>query len=315
MNILVTGSIGFIGYHLVNELSKTNNKIYGCDNLSSKSQFTQKKRLSILKKNKKFSFKRMDLKNFNLFNNYYKSKKIDFVIHLAAQPGVRISQEKPILTIDQNIKTFINLLEFCKKNKVRNFFYASSSSVYGNKSKFIEKQISKDVSSVYAATKVCNEVFANVYNYLYGINTLGLRFFTVYGEYGREDMAYYKFLNQIKKNKKITIFGNKKSVRSFTYIDDVVKSILLLVKKFKNKKYYNDFINIGNIKKNTLNELIQIIKENYSSDFKELILNRNKADVYKTHSSIFKLQKNIKYYPNTSLEIGMKKFINWFKSF
>ena len=315
MNILVTGSIGFIGYHLVNELSKTNNKIYGCDNLSSESQFTQKKRLSILKKNKKFLFKRMDLKNFNLFSNYYKSKKIDFIIHLAAQPGVRISQEKPIQTIDQNIKTFINLLEFCKKNKVRNFFYASSSSVYGNKNKFIEKQISKDVSSVYAATKVCNEVFANVYNYLYGINTLGLRFFTVYGEYGREDMAYYKFLNQIKKNKKITIFGDKKSIRSFTYIDDVVKSILLLVKNFKNKKYYNDFINIGNIKKNTLNELIQIIKENYSNDFKELILNRNKADVYKTHSSIFKLQKNIKYYPNTSLEIGMKKFINWFKSF
>lgn len=315
MNILITGSVGFIGYHLVNKLSKTKNKIYGCDNLSSKSQDTQKKRLANLKKNKKFSFKKLDLKDFNTFNNYYNSKSIDFIIHLAAQPGVRISQEKPLQTIDQNIKTFINLLEFCKQNKVKNFFYASSSSIYGNKSNFLEKQISKDVSSVYAATKLCNEIFANVYNYLYGINALGLRFFTVYGEYGREDMAYYKFLKQIKKNKKITVFGNKSSVRSFTYIDDVIKSIILLIKKFKNTKNYNDFINIGNYKKNTLNDLIKIIKKNYSKNFKEIILKRNKADVYKTHSSITKLKKKINYYPNTSLNVGMKKFINWYKKF
>jgi len=234
---------------------------------------------------------------------------------LAAQPGVRISQEKPLQTIDQNIKTFINLMEFCKNNKIKNFFYASSSSIYGNESKFVEKQVLKEVSSIYAASKVCNEVFANVYHFLYGINTLGLRFFTVYGAYGREDMAYYKFLNQIKKNKEITIYGNKKSERSFTYIDDVVHSIVLLINKFNKKKNYNDCINIGNAKKNSLNDLINLIKKNYSTNFKEKFFERNKADVFKTHSSIYKLKKNINYFPKTSLEVGMKKFIEWFKKF
>jgi len=195
MNILVTGSAGFIGFHLINELVKTKHRIYGCDNLSSKSYRTQKKRFLNLKKNKRINFKKIDLKDYKSFSKYYKKKKIKLIIHLAAQPGVRISQDKPIETVNQNIKTFINVMEFCKENKIKHFFYASSSSVYGNDSKFNENFFQKKVSSIYAASKVCNEIFANVYNYLYGINTLGLRFFTVYGPYGREDMAYYKFLN------------------------------------------------------------------------------------------------------------------------
>lgn len=315
MNILITGSVGFIGYHLVKELSKTKNKIFGCDNLSSNSKKTQKNRLKLLKKNKKFFYKKIDLKKYQTFSNYYKSKKIDIIIHLAAQPGVRISQEKPLQTIDQNIKTFINLMEFCKNYKIKHFFYASSSSIYGNESKFVEKQLLKKVSSIYAASKVCNEVFANVYHFLYGINTLGLRFFTVYGELGREDMAYYKFLKQIKKNNEITIYGDKKSARSFTYIDDVVHSILLLINKFSKKKKYNDYINIGNIEKNSLNDLIKIIKKHYKNNFKEKFLKRNKADVFKTQSSILKLKQNINYFPKTKLEFGMKKFIKWFKEF
>ena len=314
MNILVTGSVGFIGYHLVNQLLKSNYKVYGCDNLSSKSKLTQKKRLLLLKKKNNFSFKKIDLKNYKLFYNYYKSKKINFIIHLAAQPGVRISQEKPIQTIDENIKTFVNLLEFSRSCDIKNFFYASSSSIYGNNNKFNEKYITKEVSSVYAATKVCNEVFANVYNYLYDLNTLGLRFFTVYGSFGREDMAYYKFLNQIKKKKIITIYGNKNSVRSFTYIDDVINSIVLLMKKFSKKKSYSDYFNIGNVQKNTLNDLIKIIKKNYSTDFREIVLKRNKADVFKTETSLKKLKKTINYFPNTKLEDGMEKFIRWYKN-
>ncbi len=177
MNILVTGCVGFIGYHLINQLVKSNHTVYGCDNLSSKSYKTQKKRYSNLKKNKKINFKKIDLKDYKSFSKYYKKKKIKFIIHLAAQPGVRISQDQPIETINQNIKTFINVMEFCKENKVKHFFYASSSSVYGNDNKFNENFFQKKVSSIYAASKVCNEIFANVYNYLYGINTLGLRFF------------------------------------------------------------------------------------------------------------------------------------------
>ena len=315
MNILVTGSVGFIGYHLVNQLLKTKHRIYGCDNLSSNSFKTQKIRFKILKKKKKFDLKKFDLRHYDKFANYYSKKKINLIIHLAAQPGVRISQEKPLNTVDQNIKTFINLMEFCKKNNIKNFFYASSSSVYGNENKFIESFRKNKVSSVYAASKVCNEIFANVYNYLYGINTLGLRFFTVYGPYGREDMAYYKFVKQIRSKKTITIYGGKNSVRSFTYIDDVTKSIILLIKKFYKKKSYNEHFNIGNYKKNSLNDLVKSIKKYYIKNFKEIVVNRNKADVLKTHSSIIKLKKNIKFYPKTSLDSGMKEFIKWFVKF
>ena len=315
MNILVTGCVGFIGYHLINQLVKSNHTVYGCDNLSSKSYKTQKKRYSNLKKNKKINFKKIDLKDYKSFSKYYKKKKIKFIIHLAAQPGVRISQDQPIETINQNIKTFINVMEFCKENKVKHFFYASSSSVYGNDNKFNENFFQKKVSSIYAASKVCNEIFANVYNYLYGINTLGLRFFTVYGPYGREDMAYYKFLNQIKNKNKIIIYGGKNSVRSFTYIDDVVHSLILLIKNFSNKKSYNECLNIGNFYKNSLDDLIRCIKKYYTNSFKEKIISRNKSDVFRTQSSIIKLKKLIKFYPKTKLDDGMKKFISWYKLF
>ena len=315
MNILVTGCVGFIGYHLINQLVKSNHTVYGCDNLSSKSYKTQKKRYSNLKKNKKINFKKIDLKDYKSFSKYYKKKKIKFIIHLAAQPGVRISQDQPIETINQNIKTFINVMEFCKEYKVKHFFYASSSSVYGNDNKFNENFFQKKVSSIYAASKVCNEIFANVYNYLYGINTLGLRFFTVYGPYGREDMAYYKFLNQIKNKNKIIIYGGKNSVRSFTYIDDVVHSLILLIKNFSNKKSYNECLNIGNFYKNSLDDLIRCIKKYYTNSFKEKIISRNKSDVFRTQSSIVKLKKLIKFYPKTKLDDGMKKFISWYKLF
>lgn len=315
MNILVTGCVGFIGYHLINQLVKSNHTVYGCDNLSSKSYKTQKKRYSNLKKNKKINFKKIDLKDYKSFSKYYKKKKIKFIIHLAAQPGVRISQDQPIETINQNIKTFINVMEFCKENKVKHFFYASSSSVYGNDNKFNENFFQKKVSSIYAASKVCNEIFANVYNYLYGINTLGLRFFTVYGPYGREDMAYYKFLNQIKNKNKIIIYGGKNSVRSFTYIDDVVHSLILLIKNFSNKKSYNECLNIGNFYKNSLDDLIRCIKKYHTNSFKEKIISRNKSDVFRTQSSIIKLKKLIKFYPKTKLDDGMKKFISWYKLF
>jgi len=218
-------------------------------------------------------------------------------------------------TVDQNIKTFVNILEFCKENNIKHFFYASSSSVYGNDNKFNENFFQKNVSSIYAASKVCNEIFANVYNYLYGINTLGLRFFTVYGPFGREDMAYYKFLNQIKKNNKIIIYGGKNSIRSFTFIDDVVNSLSLLVKKFSKKKSYNECLNIGNYYKNSLNDLVKCIRKYYSNSFKEKIIKRNKSDVFKTQSSIIKLKQVIKFYPKTKLDDGMKKFIEWYKFF
>ena len=279
MNILVTGSTGFIGYHLVNQLSKLNYKIYGCDSLSSVSKKTQRLRLKNQKLLKNFYFKKTNLNNFDKLFSEYKNKKIDIVIHLAAQPGVRLSQKKPTETIDNNIKSFVNILEFCVKKKIKNFFFASSSSVYGENPNQSENKVNLNTNSIYAASKLSNEILANTYNYLYGLNTLGLRFFTVYGEYGREDMVYFKFMNQVREKNKITIFGDKNSQRSFTYIDDVIKAIIILIKKFQNKKNYNEILNIGNSKNYKLEELIEIIQN--SKKFKEIYFPRNKSDVLK----------------------------------
>ena len=236
MNILITGCAGFIGYHLTKKFIKNGYNVYGCDNLSSVSIKTQRQRIKELKNIKKFNFKKLDITNYDLLKNYYKNTKINLVVHLAAQPGVRLSIEKPQGTINNNVKAFINMLELCNKKKIKNFFYASSSSVYGNSKNFKEEKNLKNTTSLYAATKLSNEIFASYYSYLFKINSLGLRFFTVYGEYGREDMAYFKFLKEIKKTKKITIYGNKRSFRSFTYIDDVIEAISKLTKKFANKK-------------------------------------------------------------------------------
>jgi UDP-glucuronate 4-epimerase len=315
MKILITGIAGFIGFHLSQELSKAGHVIYGIDNFSSLSKKTQKLRKKYLKKKIELKVKKIDIKNFNLLLNAYKKIKIDMVIHLAAQPGVRVSQSQPLITIDENLKNFINVLEFCKIKKIKNLFYASSSSVYGKNKHFRENLTLKNTTSIYAASKLCNEIIASTYNYLYGINTLALRFFTVYGPFGREDMVYYKFLDQITKFNKITIFGNSNSVRSFTYIDDVTKAILKLIKKFKNKKSYNEILNIGNINIYSLNDLIQIIKKRFNSEFKIIFLKRNKSDMLKTIASVKKLKKFINFYPKINLDTGMKFFIDWYKRF
>jgi len=237
MNILITGCAGFVGFHLSNHLSNIKSlKIYGVDNFSSISERTQILRKKYLKKNKKIFFNKIDISNQDLLIKKFRNIKLDFVVHLAAQPGVRLSQKKPINTVDQNIKNFVNILEFCNKKKVKNLFYASSSSVYGLDSNFRENQKLLNTTSIYAATKLSNEIIASTYQYLYNINSLGLRFFTIYGPFGREDMVYFKFLNQIQKSNRITVYGDSKSSRSFTYIDDVVKSLELLIKKYVKKK-------------------------------------------------------------------------------
>ena len=312
MKILITGAAGFIGFHLSNYLSNKRHRIYGLDNFSSLSFKTQKLRRKILTNNKKINFKKVDLKNLKFLLKSFEKIKIDLVIHLAAQPGVRISQKQPDITVDQNIKNFVNILEFCKEKKIKNLFYASSSSVYGE-SKFFDENIKlKNTTSIYAASKLCDEIMASTYNYLYNINTLGLRFFTVYGPFGREDMAYYKFLEQIRSSKKITIYGSTKSERSFTYIDDVTNALSSLIDNFSKKKRYNECLNIGNIKKDRLQDLIKIIEKKFSTNFKKIILKRNKSDMFRTAASTKKLTKLINFYPKISLDEGMEIFINWY---
>lgn len=314
MKILITGSAGFIGFHLHDYLSKKKFKVYGCDNLSSASTKTQKLRLKEIKK-RGLNFYNIDINDFDLLKKKFKDKKIDIIIHLAAQPGVRISQLYPNKTLENNLFSFVNIFELSKLIKPKLVVYASSSSVYGNLGIFKENLRSNQPVSVYGVSKLTNEYLSKTYNYLYKINSVGLRFFTVYGPFGREDMSYYKFLNSIKKDRSITIYGDKSSMRSFTYIDDIIISIFKLIKKLKNEKNVCDIYNIGSAKSIRLSEMIKILKDNVKVKFKEKYIKRNKADVFKTKSNNSKLINKIKFSPKINLEVGLKKFYDWYKLF
>ena len=311
MNILLTGCAGFIGFHLALSLKKKGYKIFGIDNLSSSSKKTQKKRIEILKKNKIFYIKEDLSKKGSL--KLFKKKKINFIIHLAAQPGVRISQDKPNETINNNVIAYLNVLEFAKERFIKNIFFASSSSVYGNLKKFNEKASVYETTSIYASTKLYNEIISYTYHHLYKINFIGMRFFSIYGAYGREDMAYYKFLNKIKSNMPIEIYGSVNSSRSYTYIDDVIKVIeKLIIKKSKEKKYF-DILNVGNSKSVKLRKIIDIIKKNINKNIKVVIRPRNNSDVKITKANNNLLFSKIKYKPETKIEKGYLNFLNWFK--
>lgn len=311
MNILVTGSNGFIGFHLVNLLTSQGHNVIGIDNISSESKITQKIRSKILNKNKNFEFFKFDLKK-KIPKKIIKNK-INFIVHLAAQPGVRISQQKPKQTFNNNILTYINLLEFAKSNKVKNIIYASSSSVYGDTKKFRENNLNlKNITSVYAASKLTTEIISHVYQKLYNLNFIGLRFFTVYGEYGREDMAYYKFLNQIVKSKKITIFGKKNFKRSFTHVNDVVSCIDKLLNFYKKKHFFNEIFNIGNQNEISLKSMISIIKQNFPIKFREVYLNENLSDVEITKSNMSLFFKKISKKNFITFNDGYKEFIKWY---
>ena len=237
--ILITGSAGFIGFHLSKYFLDKKFEVVGIDNLNN---YYDKKlkfnRLKILKKKKSFYFKKLDLKNYKDLEKYIKKYKINFIIHLAAQAGVRYSLKNPHTYIDNNITAFLNILEIMKKRKIKKIIYASSSSVYGKiKNKIFSESL--DTSSqinIYAVSKKTNELMAHAYHDLYKINSIGLRFFTVYGPYGRPDMSLNIFADGIRNLKKFELFNNGKMVRDFTYIDDVVTSVFKLFKKFSISK-------------------------------------------------------------------------------
>ena len=240
-------------------------------------------------------------------------KNIETIIHLAAQPGVRISIKKPHNTLKQNLIPFINILELARIKKVKKFIYASSSSVYGDTKifPFNEKDIKNVPVSVYGATKLSNEVLARSYSENFKLQSVGLRFFTVYGPYGRPDMAYYSFLENLKENKKIKVFNKGKMKRDFTYIDDVVDGILKVTKtKFKN---IHEILNIGKGKPDDLMNLVRLLEKNYGKKFKiDFINNIPLGDIKKTFANVEKAKKNINWKPKTTLKSGIKKFVAWY---
>ncbi len=314
--ILITGCAGFIGYHLTKRLSK-NFKVVGIDNLNPYYDVRLKKdRLKDLNKERNFKFFKVDIESFNLLKKIFKKNKFNTVIHLAAQAGVRYSLVNPSRYINTNINGFFNVIENCKIFKVKNFLYASTSSVYGNQSKFpIEENF--DTSSpiqLYAATKKSNELLAHCYSHLYKIKTIGLRFFTVYGPWGRPDMALFKFTNNILKNKTIEIFNYGTHTRDFTYIDDIINGIEKCIKIKKSNIYFKIF-NLGNSKPINLLTFIKIIEKKLNIKAKKKLISIQKGDAIKTHSSIKKAKREFKFSPTTSHQVGISKFISWYKKY
>ena len=311
MKILVTGCAGFIGMHLSRSLLKDGYKVFGFDNLNSYYDISLKSsRLKILNQYDRFNFKNIDLIDKDNLHRYFNEVKPRIVINLAAQAGVRYSIQNPQSYISSNIAGFQNLLDCCKDNEVELFVYASSSSVYGRNKKnpFSEKDSTDSPVSLYAVTKKTNELMANAYYNLHGLKSVGLRFFTVYGPWGRPDMAYYIFAKNIMDGKPIKVFNHGKMDRDYTYIDDTI----LGVKSVLNKNFELELFNIGNNQTRSLHDLISIIENKLGKKAIIELLPFQNGDVQKTYADIDKAAKMLNYSPKTSLEVGLEKFLNWF---
>lgn len=330
--ILVTGCCGFIGFHTCLKLLKNKeNKIIGIDNLNNYYDTKLKKdRLRILK-NKKLKFYKIDIKNFFILEKIFSKYRPHYVINLAAQAGVRMSIKKSRVYLDANIIGFYNVIELSAKYKIKHFLYASSSSVYGlnNSYPFKEFDITDHPISFYAATKKCNEILAHYYSYKDKLPTTGLRFFTVYGPYGRPDMSMFIFVKNILNNKKINVFNYGDMARDFTYVEDVANSIIKLIPKIPKKnnkfslknprsdrsKFPFRILNIGNSKQISLSKYIKLIEMNLSKKSKINFKKLQFGDIKKTLSNSNELYKIISYKPETKIETGISKFIEWYKSY
>ena len=319
MNILVTGCAGFIGFHTSLKLIESqNNKIFGIDNLNAYYDINLKKdRLKKLKKNKNFFFKKLDICKKKSLDNLFKQHKFKIVINLAAQAGVRYSILDPDTYFKNNILGFYNILDISRIYKVNHFIFASSSSVYGNIKKFpIKEEYNTDFpQSFYAASKKSNEVIAFSYSSIYNMPITGLRFFTVYGPYGRPDMSLFKFTKAMLNNVKLQLFNNGNHVRDFTYIDDVVESIIKISKKRPKTSIPYSIFNIGSSNPQKLMKFLKVISSNLNIEPKIQYKSMQKGDVYKTHANVNKLFKEIKFKPKTPINVGIKSFIKWYKDY
>ena len=337
MKILVTGAAGFIGFHLSKALLDNGHDVYGIDNINnyydinlklsrlkelgiSSSEamvFFQESRSDIYLD--KFTFVRMDLEAKKELSKLFEKQKFDVVCNLAAQAGVRYSIDNPDAYIQSNIVGFLNILECCRHNEIKHLLYASSSSVYGANKKvpFFEKDSVDHPISLYAATKKSNELMAHTYSHLYNIPTTGLRFFTVYGPWGRPDMAPMLFADAISNNRSINVFNHGDMSRDFTYIDDIVSGIELLLdnppKRIGEDPLYRIF-NIGNGNPQSLEDFINAVELNLSREAEKKYLPMQPGDVPKTWADISKI-KELGYQSKTTMKDGVSKFILWFQQY
>ncbi len=315
MNFLISGSAGFIGFHLSEFLLKKKHTVYGVDDLNSYYDVKLKKsRLDILKKYKNFVFFKRKIEDIKIVK-FFKKKKIDIIINLAAQAGVRHSLENPYVYINSNILGQVNMLELAKELKIKKYIYASSSSVYGgNKSlPFSVKDRVDNPISLYAASKKSTELIAEYYSHLYKISSIGLRFFTVYGPWGRPDMATFIFTKNILNGKPINIFNYGKMKRDFTYVDDIISGIYGAI-NFKMKKLHKVY-NLGNSKPESLLEFIKTIEKNLNKKAKKNYLSLQPGDVPATFADISESTRDLKFLPKIEINDGIPRFIEWFKKY
>ncbi|WP_289062477.1 NAD-dependent epimerase [uncultured Zobellia sp.] len=333
MKILVTGAAGFIGYHLCEKLLEQGYEVIGLDNINDyydvNLKYNRLKQLGIAKNDaqvflkkcsgsthgNKFSFVRMNLEDREALPHLFNDEKIDRVCNLAAQAGVRYSIENPETYIDSNIVGYLNLLECCRHNKVEHLVYASSSSVYGLNEK-IPFSTSDSVDhpiSLYAASKKSNELMAHTYSHLFGFATTGLRFFTVYGPWGRPDMALFLFTDAIANGKPIKVFNHGKMERDFTYVDDIVEGVVrILTKCTKNRELYKIY-NIGNNNAVKLTSFIDAIENSMGQKAEKELMPMQPGDVERTWADVDDLIRDYEYQPNTSVTDGVQRFVEWYK--
>lgn len=319
--ILVTGAAGFIGFHLSKRLLTEGITVIGFDNINDYYDTSLKyARLEILSKYPNFTFIKGNLADKSAVESIFREYHPEIVVNLAAQAGVRYSIDNPDVYIESNIIGFFNILECCRHYPVKHLIYASSSSVYGNQEKTpfsTTDDVSKPIS-LYAATKKSNELMAYTYAHLYGIPATGLRFFTVYGPYGRPDMAYFKFTNAIMKGESIMIFNNGDMLRDFTYVDDIVEGIVNLLEYIpradaQGAKY--KVYNIGNNKPENLMHFIEVLEKCLGKEAKKEFLPMQAGDVYQTFADVDDLVSDVGFKPKTGIEEGLKRFAEWWMGY